>query len=207
VLIYRYAIVYDKIVEYYSGTVDNENPTADMIGGALKFTKEDVIAYYNGSSTSHVLLTTLDTRSFKQSRAEEIRNTLASYTSKNDVISYIMNFTATTESDATKGVGIGEHSLDRAYYSKVISEALRINVGEVSEVIPLTTERGSYYYILYRIEKNSDYLNNHFNEVQTSFVNNEIGKLIAQDKSALYASVSYTDALSNLDRSQIKNPD
>ena len=207
VLIYRYAIVYDKIVEHYAGTANSDNPTPDMSDGALKYTKEDVEAYYNGTSTSHVLLTTLDSRSFTKKRAEEIRNKLASYNSKDDVISYIMNFTATTESDATRGVLIGEYSLDRAYFGKVTSEALRISVGEVSEVVPVSTERGSYYYILYRVGKSPDYLNDYFGEVQTSYVNNEIGKLIAEDKDNLKGNVSYTDAHTNLDRSQIKIPE
>lgn len=207
VLIYRYAIVYDRIVEYYAGTVDSENPTTDMSSGALQYTEDDIKAYYNGSATSHVLLTTLDSRSFTEKRAKEIRDKLDSFVVKSDVISYIMNFTATTEQDATKGVLIGEYSLDIAYYSVVISEAMRIKVGEVSKVIPVTTERGSYYYILYRIDKSQSYLDQYLGEVATSFVNNEIGKRIAADKDVLKASVSYTDVLKGLDRSQIKIPE
>ncbi len=206
VLLYRYAIAVDKINEHYIGTVDLDNPTPDMQSGALKYTREDLRSYYDSNDTVRCLLAVLDSRSFTAERANEIRDNMASYANEAGVISYIMNFTTTTERDGAEGVIIGKNSLDGAYYSGVTEQAFSISIGEVSQVVPVSNTEGSYYYILYKVAKTDEYFNGHIADITSSYLNSQISRLLSLTEAALVESATPTSEYSVIDHSAIAMP-
>lgn len=206
-LLYRYSIAHDSIVDYYAGTVDLENPMPGMTEGKLEYTEADVLAFYNGDSSARVLLATLDTRSFTEARAKEIREKIASYSGMESVSNYIMSFTATTQKDAKDGMTVGKYSLDDAYYSELSAAAMTLSVGQTSEVIRISREDGlSYFYIIYKAEKNAEYYKNNYADVESAYVSNKIGEIINSVKVKLLEGEHASELYSSLDRSQISMP-
>lgn len=205
-LLYRYAIATDKINEYYIGTKDESNPTPDMKEGKLEYTDADVRAYYDSDDTVRCLLAMLDSRSFTAERAQEIRDNIASYVNETGVISYIMNFTTTTERDGAVGILIGRTSLDSAYFAELTEEAFRIKKGETSEVVSVTDSDGSHYYILYRTDKTDEYFNENIAYITESYLNSKVRELVGADEIALRISATPTSEYTKLDHSAITLP-
>ncbi|MBQ2738094.1 MAG: hypothetical protein IJF38_05350 [Clostridia bacterium] len=205
-LLYRYAIATDKINEYYIGTVDKNNPTPDMKDGKLEYTDADVRAYYGSDATVRCLLAMLDARSFTAERAQQIRDNIASYVNEAGVISYIMNFTTTTERDGAVGILIGKSSLDDAYFAELTEEAFRINIGETSEVVAINDGDGSHYYILYRTNKTDEYFNENLAYITESYLSSRVRELVGADEDALRLSASPTSEYTKLDHSLITMP-
>ncbi len=203
-LLYRYAICTDKINEYYAGTVDSSNPTPDMQSGALTVTDELISSFYEGDDSARVLIITLDARSFSEKRAGEIRDKIASFADVQSVVNYALGFTTTTEADVKRGVLIGKHSLDGAYYSELTDEAFGLEVGEASGAIMVSTDTSSNYYILYKVEKTDEYYADNRDDVKDVYIKNAIGKIIFDVKGALISSSLTSELYTSIDHSAIK---
>jgi hypothetical protein len=204
VMLCRYAICYEKIVEYYAGTYDADNPSTDMSHGKLEYTDKDVLDFYTGEDSVRVILATLDSRSFSKTRANEIRDRIASFGSLDAVKDYIKGFTASTAADVEKGVLIGKYSLDPAFYSELTKAAFSIELDETSQVVEVSTDEGDYYFILYKTEKTSEYLDDCRADVTRVYVKNRIGKLLSDTKDAIASTRVDTVRLNMLDRGEIK---
>ena len=202
-LFLRYSLAYTDVINYYKGNTYEENLDEGIQIGELKFDEEDVLEFYRGDASARVLLATLDTRSFSENRANEIRNKIESFTSEDAVIKYILSFTATTEEDAAKGMLIGRTSLDDAYYSAVTKAAFELAPHETSKVITVSTGSESKYYILYKTDKSEEYYNENKTDVYSAFIDNEIGKIINSAKLSLVSSCEKSNALEELDRAAI----
>ena len=202
-LLIRYEIARSAITMHYTGTIDSENPSEDMEGGALQYSEADVKSFYDSDSCVRVLLTELDSKSFSSSRAEEIREKISSFSDTQDVKNYIVSFTATTESDAFSGVLIGSNSLDSAYYSEMKKAAFALSYMQTSEVIPVVTDRGSYYYILYKVDKNDEHYYENYSDVLNVYIRNEIGKIFSSVKSEFSNAITYTEIFNTIKHSEI----
>ena len=205
-LIYRYHICREKIDEYYLGSYDNENPTPGMQEGNLKYTDDDLKSFYQGDDCVRVLLVTLDTRSYKESRAQEIRDKIASLPDEKSIREYVMPHTLSTEYDFSCGVLIGRYSLDPAYFSELTADAFSLEIGEVGQVVKVTTLDREDYYILYRIEKNSTHFDENKTDVILCYGANYIGNLLNAAKEGIIENAKSTQALDTLNRGEIKMP-
>lgn len=202
-LLIRYEIARNAITEHYAGTVDSENPSEDMSEGALEYSEADVKSFYNSDSCARVLLTELDSKSFSSSRAEEIRAKISSFSDTQDVKNYIVSFTSTTGNDAFEGVVIGTHSLDSAYYSEMTDAAFSLSYMQTSKVISVVTDRGAYYYILYKVDKNDEHYSKNYSDILNVYIRNEIGKIFSSVKSEFSNAIIYAELFSTIKHSEI----
>ena len=76
-LMLRYQIAYDAVLDYYTGSLDLDNPTEDMVEGALEYTKDDVRDFYNSEDCVRVSIITLNGK-LPIEDVTKIRNNIAS---------------------------------------------------------------------------------------------------------------------------------
>lgn len=202
-LLIRYEIAKKAVTNHYTGTLDAENPTEDMTEGALKYGEADVRAFYDGDDSARVLLAELDSRSYSATRAEEIRKKIQSLGDIQAVKNYIVGFTATAEKDAFEGVVIGKVSLDSAYYSEVTEAAFALSYMETSDVISVVTDNGSYYYILYKVDKNNEHYSKNYSDIASVYVANELGKIFSGIRDGMVTSVNYKELFDAIKHSEI----
>ena len=202
-LILRYSIAYNDIIDYYKGNFLEGELDEEIKVGNLEFQEKNIQDFYNGDGSARVLLATLDERSFSRERAEEIRDKIASFANETSVQNYIITMSATTAEDAIDGVLIGKYSLEEAYFSEVTEAAFSLSEGETSAVIPVTTESGSYYYILYRTDKPESFYEENKADVYSVFADNEIGKIINEAKSGIIAAADEEALFGQLDRASV----
>lgn len=204
-LMYRYAIAYDKIVTYYRGTDDIDNPKPDMKDGALEYTENDVRAFYNSDASARISTVTFNAEYTNAETVRERRNKIASYATEAEALAYAAQFTNPLgdPEDIIRGTLVGKSSMDAAYYAEVTEAAFSLPEGKASDVITVTTDEGSEYWIVYKISKTAEYLEDNFDTVEDVYVAHRIGQIVAGAKDSLAKTLKYTGAYNTLDRSKI----
>ena len=204
-LMYRYAIAYDKIVTYYRGTDDIDNPQLDMKKGALEYTADDVRAFYNSDASAKISTVTFNADYITIEKVRERRDKIASYSSESAALAYAAQFTNPlgNPEDIIRGTLVGQSSMDSAYYAEVTAAAFGLAEGKVSEVITVTTDVGSEYWIVYKMAKTAEYLESSFETVEDVYISHRIGEIVAGAKDSLSKTVKYTNTYNTLDRSKI----
>ena len=197
-LLFRYSVSYDKILEYYGGTVNESNPT-ENVSGALSFTRDDVLNFYNSEDSVRVSLITC----YSRERAETLRNDMLAAPSITSALTKAISMTTATPDDVLDGVLIGTHSLDEAYYSEVTNAAFDLELASFSDIVTVPTENGTEYWILYKHEKNYDYFQSKYPDMASVFVSQKIGEIIEEAKASLRASLTESEAYKNLNHSSI----
>ncbi len=200
-LLLRYTLAQEKVRAFYAGDTDNNDP--EKADGALDYTRDDVKAFYDGSESARIIRAFFAEEAFTESRANEIRDSIASKSSESDVTSYIIQFTLTGGEDIKNGEVLGKYSLDSAYYSEITAATFSLLPGETSEVIRLISYNENGYTVIYRAEKSDEHFEKCYDSIASVYVENEIGKLFNSAEAALKESVVYTDFLRGLDRAVI----
>ena len=206
-LLLRYSVAEDALYEYYTGTLDGEYVSEAQMG-ALKYTKEDVEAfYYNDAESVRVRRIYRQKDYVSRDRIYEIREALveAAASSESAALDYLMNQRGptTSASDMENGDLHGRHSEDKLYYEEMINTAFELEIGEVSDVIEVSSTDDEAYVIMYRIPKNNEHFLDCYDYIASIYVHNEIGKLLDSCSEALTASAEKGAMLVGLDRGTI----
>ena len=205
VLLLRYSLAYDKILDHYSGTFNENNPSQiDM--GALEYTEEDVREFYESDNCVRVSLVEINSQYISREKAELRRNEIAAKTTEEQALKYAVQFTAGDASDIMNGIVIGKNSLDRAYYSNVVDTAFGLAPYETSEIIDITVDGTPYYWILYKREKSEDYFDAHYDDIASVFVSESIGNIINNMKSEIKKQEITSYNLKEIDYTAIAMP-
>ncbi len=204
-LMIRYSLATEEIYKHYAGTLDSEEFLENAVSGALKYTAEDVLTFYNSADCVRVIRAFLPKQYYTSERAESIRDTIAEKAEKSEseVANYIIGQTTTGATDIKNGEIIAMHNLDKQYYSELIKSAFELDAFEVSEVISINTGYEDAYVILYRTVKTNDHFEECYNSIANAYVQNEIGKIIDTDVTAMKDNIKTTDILAELDRGSI----
>lgn len=197
-LLLRYAFASEDIERYYAGEV-NELGESD---GHLKYSREDIQSFYESGECVRVIRAFLPMEYYSESLAQQIRDTIASKSSDEEVGNYIISVTLSA-SDIKDGMLIATNNLDRSIYGELTDAAFKLKNFETSEVIPVITGDNDGYMILYRTLKTEDYFNNFYTEVVNVYLENEIGKIIDSHTSGIIPCICESDFLKTLDRSSI----
>ncbi len=203
VLILRYSIAYNSIINYYKGTVDEENPSTNMTEGALKYTKDDVYKFYNSDDCVRVSVIEINSLYMSPEKIQERRDKIASYESADAALSYAVQFTAGNPKDILDGVVIGTHSMDDAYYAEVTKSAFALAERETSQPIEVNTESSKEYWILYKQSKNDKYFNEYYADIESVYVAQVIGETLLNVKNTFLDSVKTTAVFEALKYSEI----
>ncbi len=204
-LLIRYSLANEEIYKYYAGTLDSEEHLENAVSGALKYTAEDVLEFYNSGNCVRVIRAFLPKLYYTEERAESIRDTIFEKSQKGEaeVVNYIIGQTTTGATDIKNGEIIAKHNLDNQYYSKLIECAFLLDTFGVSEVISINTGYEDAYVILYKTVKTSEHFNECYNNIATAYVQNEIGKIIDTAATSIKDGLQPTDILKELDRGSI----
>jgi len=205
-LLLRYQIASGRIFEYYAGYTSGEY-LEDVVEGELKFTKEDVKAFYeNRDECTRVIRATLPKEYFKAERAAEIRETICEKKvyGTEEVIKYVISLALPTATvDIENGEVIGRHNLDSMYYKELVDVAFDLEYFAVSEVIEISDAYSDTYTIVYKINKTDEHFEECYDSIKSVYIQNEIGKILDTAADSIYANAENTAFLNSLDRSTI----
>lgn len=204
-LLIRYSLATEEIYKYYAGTLDSEEFLENAASGALKYTAEEVLEFYNSQDCVRVIRAFLPKEYFSADRAQKIRDTIEEKSKKgeSDVANYIIGQTTTGASDVKNGEIIAKHNLDKQYYSELIETAFALEAFETSGVIDINTGYENAYVIIYRTTKSNTHYTECYDAIANAYVQNEIGKIIDTAAVSIEENLKATDALNSLDRSAI----
>ncbi len=206
-LLFRYFLAIDALYDHYAGTLDGEFVGETQMG-ALKYTREDVEAFYYDDESSVRIQRIYTVKEYTTpERIKEIRDTLAEKALESDSAAQKMLLeyrgASTSIEDAKNGQLHGRHSEDRLFYEEMINAAFELEVGEVSEIIEVATTDEEAYVIMYRIPKNNEHFNACYDNIAKVYVHNEIGKLLDNSADALIESAKASTMIEALDRASI----
>lgn len=207
-LLLRYQIASSRIFDYYAGYTEG-NFLEEYVKGALEFTKEDVKEFYfNNEECVRVIRAYLPKISFSEQRASEIRQKICETEiyGVEAVVNYVIGLgVPTADSDIESGMIIAKHNLESAYYAEMVEAAFSLGYFEVSDVIYTATgdSQSTGYNILYKINKTDEHFEQHYESIQSVYVQNEIGKLIDKAAGTLAESLKSSEFFKTLDRSTI----
>lgn len=207
-LLIRYSMATEDVYKYYAGSMDSEEFLENAGLGKLEYTKDDVKAFYESDECVRILRAFLPEKYFSETRANEIRQTLAEKAKLGEdaVAVYIIQNTTTGATDIKNGDIVAKHSLDREFYAELIDTAFSTEMHCVSDVINIVTGSENGYLILYRAEKNSLHFEECYDDVAAVYVQNEIGKIIDTAAVSMLDAITSTTALEGIDRSEISMP-
>ena len=203
-LLIRYALATEEVYRYYAGNLGDEDFVEDTTIGELKYTKEDVLAFYESEECVRILRITLPEH-YTDTRIAEIRANLVEKAKigEDAVAAYMIQHTTAGATDVKNGELIAKHSHDREYYGELIDAAFGTAPGTVSNIITIYSNGKDASAVLYRAEKNSLHFENCYNDVVSIYLQNEIGEIIDTAAEAIADELSNTTTLEGLDRSGI----
>ena len=205
-LMIRYDLASKKIFEHYVGNFNGEF-LEDTVQGALKYTKDDVLAFYNSPDCVRVMRAFLPKINWTREKAENMRNTMAEKANYGDeaVANYIINNSSPSIPPSTikNGEIIGKHNYDAAYYSELTSVAFSMKYYEVSQVLETTTESEEVYTIIYKIAKTNEHFNECYSTVVSAYLQNEVGKILDTAADSMLKSIQTAPILDTLDRGTV----
>ena len=202
-LILRYSIAYEKVIEYYTGTKDPSNPTENK-DGSLKYDRDSVDDFYNSEDAVRVSRVIINATAKTYEQAKAIRDQIAACSTTDEILDIAVRSTATIDSDVTDGILIGTYTLDEAYYKNATDVAFALGSGETSEVITVVTDSEYEYWVLYGREKTDAHFNECYEDIESAYISQQIGKDINSVKMALRNSATETDTYKNLKHSEVK---
>ncbi len=197
-LMLRWSFALEKIETYYAGNINSSEFLPDAVLGAIKYTKEDIQAFYDSEDCVRIVKVFLNSN-FTPTRAKEIRDKMNEKGSKEDIVNYAMQFTTTGLDDGI----IGMHSLNSLYYSELTKTAFSLSVFEVSEPIEVITAKEDGHYIMYRAIKELSHFEECYEDIVKVYLQNEIGKILNDCEKKLLEEVKYSNLHSTLNRAEI----
>lgn len=215
VLLFRYAIAVDAIDTHYIGTASSDDININMTVGSIKYTKEDVKAFYDSDNCVRVLRATFPKAiSYTPKEdAEKLRNKLVAAAESADTledkeykvfVAIMSSGRYSNNSEVENGYVMGRYNLERSYYGNMTDAAFAISEGEVSDYIDVVTDIENAYYVLYRTTKSDEHFENNYESIKYIYLMNIVGEITYNVASELRSSISYTDFLKNIDHSAIK---
>ena len=207
-LMFRYSYALERINEYYVGTYGIFGYT----GGKLNVTDKALKDYYYSDECVRVLEAYFQVGTKTEERIGEIRDSFENESSIKAIAAKIIQYTTVTSSELIDtsgnvvGKAIGYYELDSKYYSEYISEAFSLSHGDVSRVICIDNINDIYadgYYVLIGVEKDDQHFENSKSHIKSSYVNNEIGKILYAEKESMAQSVLFAQDYEKINHSEL----
>lgn len=198
-LMIRYALAVDDIFYYYGGDVDNAAKP-----GALNYTKEDVLEFYNSDGCVRVyqLYLSKNRTSFTIESASALRDRIAAKDSESAVVATMIG--SSTYGDNIKdGMVIGKYNLDEFYYKELTDAAFALSYYETSPVIEISTAVDDGFFILYRTTKSAEHFESCYDDIASIYVDDVLGKMINDRADALLSTLLKTEAYAELNHANI----
>lgn len=205
-LLFRYALALAELEKYYIGATSVEEIESGFwVGGALKYTDEDIKAFYDSEDCAKILRLHLQAEAYvdPMARANEIKKMIENASSENDVINIMGGSSLTGGPEVENGYVIGRYNLDSNIHRALIDASFGISEGEVADPIVIHDGDEYIYYVVYRAEKSDEHFNKNKTEVTYVYLWNELGKMLDSTEDSMKNGVEFKDFLDTLDYSKI----
>lgn len=203
-LMIRYTFAEEVLEERYISMV-NTSDSDNLYFGSEKYSKNDVLAFYNSSKASRVLYTSISAfLTNAESRAEELADDLsaASELGVDAVKDFFGQNSSLTIPEIKNGIVITQNTLSSD--SAILAEAAeKMPVGSSSDII-VGTGTSCVYYVMYKMEKSSEHFSEKYTEIATIFLKDKLGEKRNSAKAELLETLTQSDFLKNLNYSEIK---
>lgn len=201
-LLIRYSLAYGELTKYYAGYVKDES-TGDRVEGKIEYTEQIVEDFYFGDGSARVLCAYLPSSTTKD--LNKLRADILSAANYGDSVvrQVIGGQSQSLVYDVDNGELIGRYSRDAVYYGELINAAFNLKRFEVSEIISITSDTGSGYYILYKLDKDRNNFENCYDDIVEIYKQNEIGKMLNRTATELQSNIEFSDFFKSLDRASI----
>ncbi len=208
ILIYRFELALAAIQDYYMGDFDVEDLNPGKNTGHLEYTRDDVLSYYNSDESARII------EGFKSAdingaleKAEELQKRMSEIAESGDadrMVNLLVSSSTSSADDIKNGILIGKHQLDKMYWGPYTDTAFALGIGEVSDVIFISSETYDGYYVIYKYAKSAEHFEQCYNDIEYSYRQNEISKIREEARSGLAASVEFKDAYSSVVHADIR---
>ncbi len=204
-LMIRYYIASEAVYLHYAGNLESEDHLGNIVSGEIKYTREDVVDFYNSDECVRVIRAFLPKEYFtSKERVDEIRLEIVEAANKgeSEVANCIIGFSTAGATDIKNGEMIAKHNLDKSY-NELVKAAFELSHFDVSDVIEIDNGFDDGYIIIYKTVKNDLHFNECYDQIASVYLQNEIGKIIDTAADAIEAGLVETDVLRSIDRAEI----
>ncbi len=209
VLLMRYQIGRRLLDEHYIGSGIADDGTGRITSGAIEYTRESVLNFYNSDSASLILSTFVAPGvSFTpRELAEDIRLDVkeAAKIGASRVRAVMIDRGSLTEiPELENGRLVSRHSLSRDYaeLGRVASE---LSAGEVGEVIKtVSATDGERYYIIYKMEKSEEFFNQNYGTAVLVYLCDAVGQSLSLASDLLRANAVFTENYNKIIHSEVR---
>ena len=198
-LMIRYALAMDDLFYYYGGSAESGGAN-----GALQYSREDVLAFYNSDACVRVyqLYLSKNKTSFTLESATTLRDKIASQPNEDMVVATMIG--SSTYGDNIKdGAVIGKYNLDEFYYKDLTDAAFSLAYYETSPVVEIASAVDEGFFILYRTAKTNEHFEACYDSIAEVYVEDVLGKMINDRADALLANLSKTDDYDSIVHAEI----
>ncbi len=190
----RYALAKDAIESYYYDD--------------YSYSEDDVKEYYNSSDCQRVLQSYFQTGVLTYAQMSEYRSSLLKIDDELSLAAYIIGSTSVTESDLISdgkltGIVIGKNELIGSEYSEYVNEIFSLSSGQFSNIITLKDTAADGYYVVYSLGKTDEHFEAAYSAIETSYLDNIIGRVLQSIGKELSGSLEFTSEYSSIDHSKI----
>ena len=112
---------------------------------------------------------------------------------ESEIIRTLIQYSSASASSYENGWYIGRYESGETYEG-VVDAAFSLAVGSYSDVL---TDRDGMYYIVYRMQKDSSYIDSHYSEIMESYQYNSLYRSILERTEQIISSASFTDLYSS----------
>lgn len=189
----RYSLASSLIDDYYSTNSGTE------------YTREDVLQFYHSDDAARFIKAYFSSSNevINDEFLAKVHEKLLACESEGEAVKVIINNTLSPGSEVVAGNVIGTQSLDGVYYSELTEAIFALGIGEVSDIIKITTGIEDGYYIVYKAEKSNEHFEENYDYVDAVYRDQIIGGIISEARTALISSAKFTDAYLSIDKSEI----
>ena len=192
-LLIRYSILLEKINEYYHGVEDD---ALGKLPGEFTVDSKALSDYYYGDDSVRIMHAYMQegVSNDTYGKMEEIRQGMISSDDEISMALFIINNTFIPPQDLivdkkVSGIMVSKNAINDTY-SVYKDAAFSLEVGEVSPIIEV--DDGTLgYYVLYRLNKDSDHFERCYEDIKTSYLDDLIGKELIKISEGLSCGVEY----------------
>lgn len=200
-LLLRYSQAMEDIFYYYAGTTGEF--LDDVKPGKLEYTREDVLAFYEGGDCVRVIRGFWDRQYCTPEQAERYRQGLSDISYSEELVVNYLSGKMLNIGGLKDGEIYAKYNLDTFQYADEIAAAFSTPMFEVSGVIDVSTVTESGYAVLYRAAKSTQHFEDCYDKIAEAYVHNEVGKIIDTAAAEMIESITYTSVLENINHADI----
>ena len=193
-LLYRYALAETAVENYYNDDYE--------------YSREDVEAFYYGDDCVRILQAYFPAGTKSYSQINDYRAALAEIDNEYALAVRIIGSTAATETDLivndkVSGVLLGKTTLSQFDFYDYISTVFALDDGNLSKVITVENSNADGYYVVYRVAKTAEYLNDFYFLAENAYIESIVGGVLGGAETELCENVTFTSNYSTISHKDI----